>query len=308
MLAAQLLSVQCTNRSCCFCVNSTAYKRSQIALTGAVSGLGLETARLLASRGAILSIADINASALKAVFDSLPPPPSESQKSHMSTVVNVSSSSQVNNWIAATVAALGALDCAVNAAGVLGDTKSMRETSDADWDFVMGVNATGVFNCLRAELNSIKDGGSIVNFASIASVAVLESQSVYGASKHAVLGLTKCAAREEGPRHIRVNCVAPGMSTTLFLSFVRICVCFGRGFSVRIRLLTLLRPWTTGLTRTPIVKHIDEVELRKRTKRYQCIDRIADPIEIARVVAFLLSDEASFVTGAYYEVSGGWTA
>ncbi|KAL6247055.1 hypothetical protein RBB50_006363 [Rhinocladiella similis] len=243
-----------------------------IAITGAASGLGLETARLLASRGAVLSIADINASALKAVFHSLPPPPSDSQKSHLSTVVDVRSSSQVNSWITATVAALGTLDCAVNVAGVLGDTRLLRETSDADWDFVMGVNATGVFNCLRAELNNIKDGGSIVNFASIASVAVLESQSAYGASKHAVLGLTKCAAREEGPRHIRVNCVAP------------------------------------GLTRTPIVKDIDDVELRKRTKRYQCIDRIADPIEIARVVAFLLSDEASFVTGAYYEVSGGWTA
>lgn len=89
----------------------------------------------------------------------------------------------------------------------------LRESTEDEWDFVMGVNAKGVYNCLRAQLNNIKEGGSIVNFASIASLVALQSQGPYAASKHAVLGLTKTAAREEWSRGIRVNCVAPGKST-----------------------------------------------------------------------------------------------
>jgi arginine metabolism regulation protein II len=260
--------------------------------------MGLETARLLASKGAILSISDVNALALEEALQSLTSLASNGSKKHMSTVVDVRSSSQVNEWISATVAALGPLDCAANIAGVLGGSGLIRESTDDDWDFVMGVNAKGVFNCLRAQLSNIKERGSIVNFASTASVAVLHSQVAYNASKHAVLGLTKTAAREEGPRHIRVNCVAPGMSSYIMYN-LSAPTCSG----ILMPLLLM-----SGITRTPIIDHVDEAELRKRTKRFQCIDRIADPIEVSRVVAFLLSEEASFVTGAYYEVSGGWTA
>lgn len=175
--------------------------------------MGLATAQILASRGAILSIADNNATALESALASLLPP-SDSQKKHISTVLDVRSSSEVNSWIATTVETLGLLDGAANIAGVLGGSGLIRESTDDDWDFCMNVNAKGVFHCLRAQLNSIKEGGSIVNFASIASLVTLHSQGAYVASKHAVLGLTKTAAREEGPRHIRVNCVAPGITPT----------------------------------------------------------------------------------------------
>ncbi|KAK6368226.1 hypothetical protein LTS17_009967 [Exophiala oligosperma] len=230
--------------------------------------MGLATARMLASRGAILSLADVNPTALEAAVTSL----SGNQEEHMTTTLDVRSTSAVKSWIDATVERLGILDGAVNIAGVLGDAVNIRESTEEQWDFVMGVNAKGVYNCLRAQLNNIKEGGSIVNFASITSLVALQSQAPYVASKHAVLGLTKTAAREEGSRGIRINCVAP------------------------------------GAVKTPIVKGIEEQELRIRTAKYQCFDRIADPDEVAYLVQFLMSDEASFITGACYEVSGGWTA
>jgi NAD(P)-dependent dehydrogenase (short-subunit alcohol dehydrogenase family) len=90
-------------------------------------------------------------------------------------------------------------NCAANIAGVLGGSGLIRDSTGKDWDFVMGVNDKGVSNSLRAQLSHIKEGGSIVNFASIALVATLQTQGANVASKHAVLGLTKTATLEEGP-------------------------------------------------------------------------------------------------------------
>ncbi|KEF54130.1 uncharacterized protein A1O9_09925 [Exophiala aquamarina CBS 119918] len=230
--------------------------------------MGLATARMLASRGAILSLADANAAGLEVALISLP----GGQEKHMTTTLDVRSTSAVKSWIDATVERFGILDGAANIAGVLGDAVPIRESTEDQWDFVMGVNAKGIYNCLRAQLNNIKEGGSIVNFASVASLVAVQSQAPYVASKHAVLGLTKTAAREEGSRGVRINCVAP------------------------------------GAIKTPIMKDIEEEELHRRTAKYQCFDRIADPDEVAHLVLFLLSDETKFITAACYEISGGWTA
>lgn len=164
---------------------------------------------MLASRGAILSLADANASALPIAAASLP-----HAERHLSQTLDVRSSSAVNAWILSTVTKLGGLDGAANIAGVLGGSGKVRDSTDDEWDLVMGVNAKGVHSCLRAELQHIKKGGSIVNFASIAALVALEEQGAYTASKHAVLGLTRVAAREEGENGIRVNCVAPGKCRT----------------------------------------------------------------------------------------------
>lgn len=129
----------------------------------------------------------------------------------MSAVVDVRSPSEVNSWTATTVEKLGPLDGAANIAGMLGEQAPIRDATDQDWESVMGVNAKGVFNCLRAQFNNIKEGGSIVNVGSIASLVARPAQGTYVASKHAVLGLTRTAAREEGARGVRVNCVAPGI-------------------------------------------------------------------------------------------------
>jgi NAD(P)-dependent dehydrogenase (short-subunit alcohol dehydrogenase family) len=123
--------------------------------------MGLATVKLLASRGAIISLADINESAVKAATESL------GSDKHMYTVVDVRQSQSVDTWIKSTVKKLGKLDGAVNMAGVISPAKPITETPDEAWNFNFDVNARGVFFCLRAQLKAMGDGGSIVSFQSL---------------------------------------------------------------------------------------------------------------------------------------------
>jgi len=129
----------------------------QIAITGAASGMGLATAQLLASRGAIISLADINEEALKAATALL------SGDKHIYQAVDVSKSDSVNSWIQKTLDTFGKLDGAVNMAGIIAEPTPLTEYSDEVWDRMFAVNTRGVFNCLRTELNAMKEGASIVS-------------------------------------------------------------------------------------------------------------------------------------------------
>lgn len=120
--------------------------------------MGLATAELLASRGAIISLADINEEAVKAATESL-----TGSDKHIYQVVDVSNSKNVDAWIETTVQKLGKLDGAVNMAGVIAPATPVTELSDSAWDLTFAVNTKGVFNCLRAQLKSISSGGSIVS-------------------------------------------------------------------------------------------------------------------------------------------------
>lgn len=120
--------------------------------------MGLATAKLLASRGAILSLADINESAVKAATESL-----TGSDKHMCAVVDVRHSQSVDTWIRSTVEKLGKLDGAVNMAGVISPAKPITEETDETWNFNFDVNARGVFFCLRAQLRAMGVGGSIVS-------------------------------------------------------------------------------------------------------------------------------------------------
>lgn len=183
-------------------------KDKVIVITGAASGIGLATSRSFASKGAKLSLADVQEKPLKDVEAEL----TQSGAQVISHVVDVRDRKSVESWIAATVSHFGKLDGAVNLAGIISkkvNVASIEEIDDDDWDLVFAVNVNGVRNCLRAQIPHLNEGGSIVNAASAAGLMGLPQNFTYCASKHAVVGMTRSAAKELGPRGIRVNCICP---------------------------------------------------------------------------------------------------
>ena len=128
--------------------------------------MGLATAKLLASRGAIVSLGDLNEKALLTAVESLPGGDSK----HMATVIDVRDSKTIDAWIRSTVQALGKLDGAVNMAGIISPACPVTRMTDADWDFNFAVNARGVFSCIRAQVNAMPSGGSIVSFSDRSNV------------------------------------------------------------------------------------------------------------------------------------------
>lgn len=154
-----------------------------MAITGAASGIGLATAHLLAAHGASLSLADIQQEALLSATADIQKSSPKAEVYHK--VINVAKGDEVTSWLDETITYFGALHGAANLAGILGTVgvKKISEMEDEDWDTVMDVNLKGVFNCLRAELQRIEDGGSIVNAASESGLKGHPRAGAYCASK-----------------------------------------------------------------------------------------------------------------------------
>jgi len=250
-------------------------KGKVIALTGGASGIGFETAKLLVARGAKVSIADVQNNLLDDAAAAIRKH-SGNDAAILTSVVDVRDSDSVAAWISKTVETFGQLDGAANIAGVFKSvTNGTVETEDENiWDLMLSVNLTGVMHCMRAELAHLKAGGSIVNAASILGVQGASGAAAYSASKHGVVGLTRSAAKEAGKKGVRVNCFAP------------------------------------GYIETPMLRSVATIPERAQTKEggasSVALGRLGQPEEVATLIAFLLSDDASFITGNCISIDGGW--
>jgi NAD(P)-dependent dehydrogenase (short-subunit alcohol dehydrogenase family) len=128
----------------------------------------------------------------------------------LARLVDVRSNSEVEEWTAQTVEEFGKLDGAANLAGVfIEPTTGIKGIDDNIWESVLAINLTGLMYCLRAQLKVISRGGSIVTTSSVAGLVGSSQYPAYTSSKHGVIGLTKCAAREMGDAEVRVNCICP---------------------------------------------------------------------------------------------------
>ncbi|KAF6809697.1 Levodione reductase 1 [Colletotrichum sojae] len=227
------------------------------AVTGGASGIGLATAKAIAARGGVVCVADLDEASLE-----------EAQFFFRRN--------RSKDWFKAIIAEFGRLDGASNIAGVIGrghGIKSIAELKDDEWNKIVGVNLTGTMYCLREELRIIKDGGSIVNMASIHATTGVANHGTYAANKHGVLGTTRVAAKEMGDREIRVNAVAPGPIYTPMMQ----------------------KYWDT--VDRPTDAPFDEPIAFRRQGTAE---------EVANVVVFLLGPDSSFVSGSCYSVDGAW--
>lgn len=242
-------------------------------VTGAASGMGKAIAELYAKEGAKVIVADLNVEGAKAVADGI----TNNGGVAMAIQANVAKLEDIENMIETAVKEYGTLDILVNNAGIMDGFEPVGDIHDERWDLIFDINTKGVMRAMRKAIPIFleKGNGVIVNIASTGGLNGAHAGAAYGASKHAVVGLTKNTGYMYANKGIRCNAIAPGGVETNIASSM---------------------------------KNINEFGF-DRTKAVQGVmPRTGKPEEIAKVALFLASDESSFVNGTVVVADAGWTA
>ncbi|MBY5393227.1 SDR family oxidoreductase (plasmid) [Rhizobium johnstonii] len=240
-------------------------------VTGAASGMGLATAKAFAAAGAAVALVDVNEEAVKAAADGL------IADGHRVIGIrcDVANMGEVEAMVAETITTFGGLDAAFNNAGVQSPVAETALADPRDYDFVMGVNLRGIWNCMKYELLHMREQGSgtIVNNSSLGGLVGIAERGIYHASKHGVVGLTRSAGLEYAPKGIRINAICPGIIAT---------------------------PMVTGMLET-------QPEAMEIMMKDVPIGRLGRAEEIADAVLWLSSPASTFVIGHALPVDGGYT-
>ena len=239
-------------------------------ITGGASGIGEACVHTFARGGAKVVIADLNDELGQKTLAAVRQAGGEA----IFVRVDVANPESVAHMVESTMKTFGRLDIAVNNAGIGGEINPTGSYSIEGWRKVIDINLNGVFYCMRYEIPHMLERGSgaIVNMASILGSVGFANSPAYVAAKHGVVGLTKSAALEYSRQGLRINSVGP------------------------------------GFIKTPLVLSALDEQTQSYLSGLHAIGRMGEAQEVANLVVFLASDQASFITGGYYLVDGGYTA